>query len=432
MAEKGTWRMSARRGLVAGATLFVAACAASHHVPVPPAPPPRQPAPPAGVTVEQETAFEGFIRDFRTQALAAGIDGALYDQALGHVTLDPRIEALNAAQPEFVKPIWQYLDSAVSAKRIADGQAALAANADMFAKLEQQYGVPKEILAAIWANESDYGRALGNFNIFQALATLAFEGPRTGYARPQLIAAVKVAQTGPFATGTMFSSWAGAFGQTQFVPTSWLAHAVDFDGDGKKDVWNSAGDALASAAQLLVNYNWQRGQRWGYEVKLPANFPYEQADLDIVKPLSDWRALGVTTVAGAALEEDQQSGAIILPAGGRGPAFLVFGNFNSVLKYNTAISYGLAVCLLADRLGGGAAVTASWPRDEQPLSRTQRLQFQQDLKTLGYDPGDIDGVLGRKVRAALRDYQKARGLAADGFATRALLDRMDSEIRGNS
>jgi membrane-bound lytic murein transglycosylase B len=183
---------------------------------------------------------------------------------------------------------------------------------------------------------------------------------------------------------------------------------------------------------LLVNYNWQRGQRWGYEVKLPANFPYEQADLDIVKPLSDWRSLGVTNVAGAALDGDQQNGAIILPAGARGPAFLVFGNFNAVLKYNTAISYGLAVCLLADRLGGGAGVAASWPRDEQPLSRTQRFQIQQDLKTLGYDPGEIDGVIGRNVRAALRAYQKARSLPADGFATQSLLGRMDSEIRGNS
>jgi membrane-bound lytic murein transglycosylase B len=375
-----------------------------------------------------ESRFEGFLRDFRTQALAAGIDGALYDQALGHVTLDPRIEQLNAAQPEFVKPIWQYLDNAVSDRRIADGEAALAANADMFAQMEAQYGVPRQILAAIWANESDYGRALGSFNIFQALATLAFEGPRTAYARPQLIAALKVAQEGPFATGTMFSSWAGAFGQTQFVPTSWLAHAVDFDGDGKKDLWNSPADALASAAQLLVDYGWQRGQRWGYEVKLPADFPYAQADLDIVKPLSDWRALGVTTVAGASLPDDQPNGAIILPAGGRGPAFLLFGNFHAVLRYNAAISYGLAVCLLADRLEGGAGVVASWPRDEQPLTRTQRFQLQRDLKTLGYDPGEIDGVIGRNVRAALRQYQMARNLPADGFATVSLLERMEGEV----
>jgi membrane-bound lytic murein transglycosylase B len=431
MADSGTFRKGARQGLALGLILLAGACATSQRKPAVPPPAPAAPISAPIVTPQMESRFEGFLRDFRAQALAAGIDGALYDQALGHVTLDPRIEQLNAAQPEFVKPIWQYLDNAVSAKRIADGQAALAANADMFAKLEAQYGVPKEILAAIWANESDYGRAFGNFNIFQALATLAFEGPRTGYARPQLIAALQVAQQGPFATGTMFSSWAGAFGQTQFVPTSWLAHAVDFDGDGRKDLWNSAGDALASAAQLLMNYGWQRGQRWGYEVKLPANFPYEQADLDIVKPLSDWRALGVTTVAGAALGEDQQQGAIILPAGARGPAFLVFGNFNAVLKYNAAISYGLAVCLLADRLGGGAGVAASWPREEQPLSRTQRFQFQQDLKTLGYDPGEIDGVIGRKARAALRDYQKARNLPADGFATQSLLNRMDSETGGN-
>ncbi len=432
MAENGTFPKRARQAAGAATLVLVAACATGRHGPA--APPPPTPPVTTGpiVTPQLESAFEGFVRDFRAQALAQGIDGALYDQALGHVTLDPRIEQLNAAQPEFTKPIWQYLDGAVSPTRIADGKAALASNAEMFARLEAQYGVPKEIIAAIWANESDYGRALGNFNIFQALATLAFEGPRVSYARPQLLAALKVAQAGPFAPGTMFSSWAGAFGQTQFVPTSWLAHAVDFDGDGKKDLWNSSADALASAAQLLVDYGWQRGQGWGYEVKLPAGFAYEQADLDIVKPLSDWRAAGVTPVSGGELPADQQSGAIILPAGARGPAFLVFGNFNAVLKYNAAVSYGLAVCLLGDRLAGGNGVIASWPRNEQPLSRTQRFQLQQDLKTLGYDPGTIDGVIGRNVRAALRQFQKARNLAADGFATKSLLDMMDAEIRRNS
>jgi membrane-bound lytic murein transglycosylase B len=387
---------------------------------------------PAGVTLEQETAFETFLRSFRAEALAAGIAPALYAQALGHVTLDPRIERLNAAQPEFTRPIWQYLDSAVSARRVSDGQAALAANAQMFAKLEERYGVPKEILAAIWANESDYGRVLGDFNIFQALATLAFEGPRTAYARPQLLAALKVAQQGPFATGTMFSSWAGAFGQTQFVPTSWLAHAVDFDGDGKKDLWNSPADALASAAQLLVDYGWQRGQPWGFEVKLPADFPYAQADLDIVKPAGDWRALGVTTISGDVLSDDLPDGAILLPAGARGPAFVVFANFHAVLKYNAAISYGLAVCLLGDRLAGKPGVVASWPREEQPLTRAERIAFQQDLKMLGYDPGAIDGIIGRNVRAALRQFQAARGLPADGFATKALLDLMNTELQGQS
>lgn len=432
MAGKGTSGRRAGRGLAVGLALLAAACATQKHMPPAPPPAPPPPAVQPAVTPEEETAFEAFLRDFRTQAIAAGIDGALYDQALGHVTLDPRIEQLNAAQPEFVRPIWQYLDNAVSAKRIADGQAALAANADMFAKLEERYGVPKEILTAIWANESDYGRALGNFNIFQALATLAYQGPRTAYARPQLLAALKVAQQGPFATGTMFSSWAGAFGQTQFVPTSWLDHAVDFDGDGKKDLWNSPGDALASAAQLLVDYGWQRGQPWGFEVKLPANFPYAQADLDATKPVADWRTLGVTKVSGEALTDDLPNGAIILPAGARGPAFLVFANFNAVLKYNAAVSYGLAVCLLGDRFAGGAGVVASWPRDEQPLTRAERMQFQQDLKALGYDPGEIDGVIGRKVRAALRQFQLARNLPADGFATKALLGMMNAELQKNS
>jgi membrane-bound lytic murein transglycosylase B len=432
MAANGTFAMAARRGLAVVLLLLAAACATAQHPAVIPPAPPAQPASATVITPQRQAAFEGFLRDFRTQALAAGIGGALYDEALGHVRLDPRIEQLNEAQPEFAKPIGQYLDNAVSAARVGDGKNALLANADMLTRIQTQYGVPKEILVAIWGNESDFGRFMGSFNIFNALATLAFEGPRTVYARTQLLAALKVAQQGPFRPSAMNASWAGAFGQTQFVPTTWLDHAVDFDGDGKKDLWNSSADALASAAQLLVDYGWKRGQPWGYEVRLTTNFPYEQADLDNVKPLADWRALGVTTVGGGARLAEQKNGAILLPMGTRGPAFLVFDNFKVVLKYNAAISYGLAVCLLAERIAGGDGVVASWPRDEQPLTRSQRVQFQQDLKTLGYDPGEIDGVIGRKVRIALRAYQQARNLAADGFATKALLDLMDAEIRRNS
>lgn len=429
MTQNGPFGLKARRTLAAATVLLVASCASGPDNPLHPTAAPAASQGSADISPQMETRFEGFLRDFRVQALAAGIDGGLYDRALGQVRLNPRIEQLNAAQPEFSKPVWEYLDSAVSAARIADGKAALLANAALFDRLEAAYGIPRQIIAAIWANESNYGRFMGSFNLFEALATLAFEGPRTAYARPQLLAALKVAQSGPFDPTQMKSSWAGAFGQTQFIPTSYLAHAVDFDGDGKKDVWTSPGDALASAAQLLANAGWQRGEVWGVEVKLPPGFAYEDADLDIIKPMAEWRARGVTTVAGASLDGDQP-GAIILPGGARGPAFLVFNNFRVVLKYNAAVSYGLAVCLLADRLVGGNGIVAPWPRAEQALSRSQRFQLQQDLKTLGYDPGSIDGVIGRQVRAAIRDYQKSRNIAADGFATVSLLAQVAGDAGG--
>jgi len=425
------WVYRAKQGLALALACALAACEM-------PAPPQAKPAvslsiaPVAGTPFAESANFAQFIKNFRGQAHAAGITDTTYDAAMAHVAFNPRVWQLNGAQPEFVKPIWDYLDGSVSPRRIADGQAMLAANAGTLAQIEQRYGVPKEIVVAIWGMESDYGRSMGNFNLFEALATLAFEGPRTDFARPQLIAALKMVQNDGFQPQMMTSSWAGAFGQTQFVPTAYYAHAVDFDGDGKKDLWNSTADALASTASMLADAGWKRGAPWGYEVRLPEKFPYEQADTDTTKPIADWRALGVKTALGADLPDNAEAGAIILPAGARGPAFIVFDNFKTVLQYNNAVSYALGVCELAARIGGADAILTPWPRDEVPLVRAERLQMQRDLLVLGYDPGALDGVLGRKVRAALRLYQQARNLPADGFATKALLDQMNAEIKSKN
>ena len=375
----------------------------------------------------QDMKFQAFVHDYRQTALAAGIRGETYDAAMAHVTRKQSIEDLNLYQPEFSRPVWLYLDSAVSDRRITDGQQALAANLQMLSSLEVKYGVPKEFLVSIWGNESDYGRGSEPFNMFDALTTLAYDGPRVDFARPELIAALRIMEQEHFAPEVMTSSWAGAFGQTQFVPSTFLAHAVDGDGNGVIDLWHSSADALASAANVLSDAGWQRGTVWGYEVRLPAGFAYEQADVDLTKPVAEWRRLGVKTVLGAELPKTEEAGAIYLPAGARGPAFMVFGNFKVILKYNNAASYALAVCTLADRVKGGMAVQAPWPREEQPLSRNERIAFQTDLAKLGYDIGVIDGVLGRKARAALRDYQKTRGLPADGFPTEDLLTRIATE-----
>jgi len=381
---------------------------------------------------EADAKFYAFVRDFRATALAQGIRPETYDRSMAGIARNARVEELNLSQPEFVKPVWDYLDGAVSPRRISDGQQMLATYPSMLLNVESRFGVPKEILVAIWGIESNYGEAMGSFNMFEALATLAYDGPRAEYARRELLAALKIEEQEHLDPRAMTSSWAGAFGQTQFVPTSFLDHAVDGDGDGKRDLWHSPADALASAATLLSNAQWQKGQPCEYEVTLPKNFHYEDADSDNYKPLDYWRSAGVKTVAGAALPAGDV-GAIYLPAGARGPAFMLLSNFKVVLKYNNAATYALAVCMLADRMKGGAPVMAAWPRDEQPLTRDERMAFQHDLKTLGYDPGDIDGVLGHKVRAALRAYQLARGLAADGFPTQDMLMRMEREIaaKGN-
>jgi membrane-bound lytic murein transglycosylase B len=292
--------------------------------------------------------------------------------------------------------------------------------------------VPREILVAIWGDESNYGEATGTFNLFEALATLAYDGPRMDFGRREFLAALKMVEKNHYKPAAMTASWAGAFGQTQFVPSSFLAHAVDGDGDGIVDIWNSPADALASTAALLADAGWKRGSPCGYEVSLPSGFDYGEADLELAKPLTSWKAIGVRTAVGAELSVGDGNAAIFLPAGARGPAFLVFDNFKTILKYNNAGPYALAICTLAARLRGNGQIKAPWPRDEQPLSADERSAFQTALKALGFDPGAIDGVLGRGTRAALRAYQKAHGLVADGFPTKALLTRLMAESGATS
>jgi membrane-bound lytic murein transglycosylase B len=376
-----------------------------------------------------DAKFQAFIRDFEATALAAGVTAETYNQAVAGLAPIPSIAQSNADQPEFAKPVWIYLDSAVSARRIADAKFLLAQNQTMLAGIEATSGVPKEILVAIWGMETDYGHDTGGMNLFAALATLAYDGPRQAYARPEFLAALKMLQQQKYPLSEMVASWAGAFGQTQFTPTAFFKYASDGDGDGNIDLWRSAPDALASAANLLKQSGWQTGKTWGTEVTLPPGFAYEDADLDIAKPLSQWMARGVKLASGADLPAGDDSAALYLPAGARGPAFLTFANFKVILKYNNAASYALAVALLADRMADRPALVANWPRDERALSRAERIQFQTDLKNLGFDPGVADGVLGRNTRAALRLYQKAHGLAADGFPTASLLAILEAEPR---
>jgi membrane-bound lytic murein transglycosylase B len=412
--------------------LIAAACEPARITPLPPTPTPAQAAPAPLPPLPQmggDAAFQGFVRDFETTAVAAGITPDTYNRAMAGIVPVATIQQVIDNQPEFAKQVWSYLDAAVSARRVADAKVMLARYADTLSGIESKTGVPKEILVAIWGMETDYGSSVGDYNLFATLTTQAWQGPRQQYAQRELLAALKLLQQENYPLSEMTASWAGAFGQTQFMPSTFFKYATDGDGDGKIDLWNSAPDALASTAAMFVAEGWQTGKVWGYEVKLPSNFDYSLADLDERRPLSDWAAMGIETADGVALPADSDPASLYLPAGARGPAFMLFDNFRVIMQYNNAASYALATGMLADRMAGGKPFVASWPRSERALSRTERSQFQTDLKTLGYDPGDTDGVLGRKTRTALKQYQKSKNLPADGFPTADLLASLDSDVQ---
>ena len=367
--------------------------------------------------------FARWVLGFSAAARAAGISDATLHNALDDVHYLARVVELDRAQPEFTRTVWDYLDSAVSPRRVALGQDKLLqvrAEADAAAA---RYGVPAGILVAIWGMESNYGGNYGDIPTIDALATLGFEGRRGDWARGQLLAALKILQSGDITRAQMIGSWAGAMGQTQFLPTNFLAYAVDADGDGRRDIWGSMADVMASTANFLARSGWQAGQPWGAEVQLPPGFDYGRADPAVRQPSAQWSAEGVRGTAGAPLPEFAD-GAILLPAGARGPVFLVGPNFRAILRYNNAISYALAVGLLAQRLTGGPGVSAPWPRELLALTRSQLLALQTALNQRGFDSGTPDGVMGPATREGIRRYQRSVGLSADGYPDVGLLQRL--------
>jgi membrane-bound lytic murein transglycosylase B len=359
--------------------------------------------------------------------VAAGITSETYNRAMAGIAPVASLQPIIDEQPEFVRPVWAYLDGAVSARRIARAKELLAQNAALLSGIEARAGVPKEILVAIWGMETDYGRDEGSYNVFATLVTQAYDGPRQFPAQRELIAALRLLQQNNYVPSEMVSSWAGAIGQTQFMPSTFFKYATDGDGDGRIDLWHSTADALASTALLFQREGWEAGKPWGLEVRLPAGFAYQDADLGNLKPVSEWASRGVTLVSGAALPPGDDMAALYLPAGAHGPALLLLGNFRQIMKYNDAASYALAVSLLADRMMDRPGIQASWPRGEKPLSRADRLRFQTDLAALGFDSGQLDGLLGRRTRIALRQYQVAHGLAADAYPTADMLALLDND-----
>ncbi|MCI1711298.1 MAG: lytic murein transglycosylase [Chiayiivirga sp.] len=361
----------------------------------------------------------------RGEATRQGVNAASWERFTAGLAPDPTVLDALDAQPEFVTPIWDYLAALVDEERIADGRQRLREHADTLAQLHARYGVEPETVVAVWGVESDFGRVFGKRPLLTSLATLSCAGRRQGYFRGEFIATLKILQAGDARPEDLRGSWAGAFGHTQFMPSTFLRLAVDFDGDGRRDLIHNDADALASTANYLATAGWRRDQRWGFEVKVAAKFDPKFAGRRSKRPLSDWAQRGVTRVDGNALIDattpGARSAAVILPTGIGGPAFVVFRNYDAIFSYNAAESYALAIALLSDRLRGGSGLVARWPTDDPGLSRVERRELQTLLVARGHDIGEIDGLIGAATRAAIQREQQRLEMKADGRAGQVLL-----------
>ena len=395
--------------------------------PTPPPPTPQSPTPVTPPTQSGDLTFDEWARDFYSRAVKAGLPASLLDRELAGLVPDPRVNSLDTRQPEFAKPFGDYIKGVVSEDRVAIAARRKLGIATTLAGIESRYGVPGDILMAIWAMETGFGAVMGDFDVVRSMATLAAQGRRRAFAEDQLMAALRIIGSGEFPRSQLRGSWAGAMGQTQFIPTSFLATAVDGDGDGRRDVWGSTADALASAANLLSKGGWQRGESWAREVTVPDGFDYSLTEGPRETP--DWWAqMGVRRADGLPWSAADQAAKamIIAPTGAQGPMFLLFPNHFVIRKYNNATTYALGVGLLADRFGGMGGVIKPWPY-ESPLAIGDRIVTQRALAQLGFDPGQPDGVVGVNTRNALRAWQKSRGITADGYLSLDMVRRLKTE-----
>jgi membrane-bound lytic murein transglycosylase B len=376
---------------------------------------------------EAAQTFGQWIERFWPTARAAGIKRETYDRAFKDMTPDPKvIEAANF-QPEYKKPIGEYVDRVVSDKRVTGGKQKLEENKALLDILEKRYGVDRTIIVAIWGVESNYGTQPGDMNVIRSLATLAYYNTKAGFARQQLITALKILQRGDISVEAMNGSWAGAMGHTQFIPTTYQSYAVDYDGDGKRNIWNDVPDALASTASYLRHSNWQPGQTWGYEVTLPKGLNPKKYSERTLKSIAAWEKLGIRRVNGEPFPRPGDKAGLYAPAATTGPAFLVLNNFRSILRYNNATSYALGVGHLSDRLKGYGPFVKPWPTDENHLSLDQRVELQKLLVTKGLLVGDTDGIIGPATLEAVKTFQRGKGMPVDGFPSRTILEMLRKE-----
>ncbi len=376
-----------------------------------------------------DPGFKQWVHRFWPTARRAGIKRSVYDRAFRGITINKAVIKAAKHQPEFTRPIWEYIWSAASDTRVSMGQQMLQKHGTLLNAIEKRYGVSKYTVLAIWGMESNFGDHQGKKYVIEALATLAYRGRRRRFGRQQLIGALKILQRGDISTDKMTGSWAGAMGHTQFIPTTYNAYAVDFDGDGKRDIWTNIADALGSTAHYLRRSGWKKGQTWGYEVELPIGFNFKRAGRRKSKKrsIASWQKYGVRRMDLKAFPRLRDKANLILPAGSKGPAFLVIKNFRAVLRYNNATAYSLAVGHLADKIAGGGEFQTPWPTSDKPLPRSQRLELQQLLAQHGYEIDKVDGILGKQTRKAVRAFQKAKGHVADGHPNLGVLKLLRQE-----
>ncbi len=375
-----------------------------------------------------DNTFTACLARLRADAASNGLPPAAFDTWTANLRPDMSVLDFLDAQPEFVTPIWDYLAGLVDDERIADGRAMLERHGDTLAAVEAAYGVDRATVAAVWGVESNYGRNLGSRPLLPSLAALSCFGRRQDYFRGELYAALKIAEAGDVAPERLVGSWAGAFGQTQFMPSTFTRLAVDFDGDGRRDLADSVPDALASTANFLRRANWRGDEPWGFEVKLPPDFNGAQSGRRNKRPMADWAARGIRRIDGAPLQNDAlpatTPAALLLPAGPQGPAFLVTRNFDALYAYNAAESYALAIALLSDRLRGAPPLATTWRTDDPGLSRAERRELQTLLNARGYDVGEADGIIGARTREALQTVQRELSLTPDGRAGQKTLNTL--------
>jgi lytic murein transglycosylase len=366
--------------------------------------------------------FKACLAEVRKQARAEGITQKTWSAALEGVEPDPTVIEAMDYQPEFVAPIWDYIAGLVDGPRIANGREKLAAWEATLAQLEARFGVDRHVLVALWGVETNYGTLMGRRPLVRSLATTACFGRRQKYFREELLATLRIVQNGDVKPALLKGSWAGAFGQTQFMPSTFHRVAIDFDGDGRRDIVGSVPDALASSANYLKDAGWQPGKPWGYEVVLPAGYDgpsgrRQRATLD------QWAARGIRRLDGTPVAGAERA-ALFVPSGVRGPAFMVFANFDAIVAYNASESYALAIAHLADRMNGAEPFRTPWPTDDPGLTRAQRRELQELLKARGFDIGEPDGIVGPRTADAVREFQRGAGLPVDGYAGARVLEAL--------
>ena len=378
------------------------------------------------VAPRNDQPFEQWLQALRDEARNAGIGQGTLESALTGVAPVNRVIELDRRQPEFTQTFWTYMDKRVSEGRIARGRELLAKHRPLLERIEADYGVQPRFLIAFWGLETNFGDYLGSFQVIDALATLAYDQRRADFFRAQLLDALRIVDQGHVTAANMKGSWAGAMGHLQFIPSTFVGHAVDRTGDGRKDIWGTLPDVFASGANYLSNLGWEGDQLWGREVVLPDGFDLSQATLSVRKPLDAWAEMGVTKANGQPLSTPEgMQGSVVLPQGHNGPAFLVYENFRHILSWNRSISYAIAVGHLADRIVGLPPIQHGRDLDNRPLSFDQAEEMQRLLNQLGFDAGPVDGVPGSQTRAAIRRFQQANGLPADGYPSVSLLERLE-------